>query len=67
MLLRNGADLAGCERFGLHLQIDFGVNVCSVERDVAQPSTDGVDVDARAEKMGSRRMPNGMRAHPFVR
>jgi len=61
------ADLASCKRLRLHFQIHFRVNIYGVERDVPQPGTDGVDVDARPEKMGCRRVPNRMRAHSFVR
>jgi hypothetical protein len=43
------------KRLHLHFQIHFRVNISGVERDVPQPGTDGVDVDARPEKMGCRR------------
>jgi hypothetical protein len=33
-------DFAGCKRFGLHLQIDFGVDIGGVEGDVAEPCAD---------------------------
>jgi len=52
---------------GAHIGCLRIINICSVKRDVTQPSTDGVDVDARAEKMRCCRVPDGMRAHPFVR
>jgi hypothetical protein len=61
------ADLASCERLSLHFQVHFRINICRVEREVTQPSADGVDVDACAQKMGRRRVANGMRAHPSAR
>jgi hypothetical protein len=40
------------ERLRLGLEVDFGVDVCRVERDVPEPSANRVDVDAGAQKMG---------------
>jgi hypothetical protein len=50
-LLLVGFDLTCRERFGLHLHIDLGINVGRIEGDVAEPSTDRVDVNSRAKKM----------------
>ena len=60
-------DFASGKRLSFHFQIHFRINICSVERDVPKPSTNGVDVDARSEKMGRGRVPNGMRAHALFR
>ncbi len=43
---------ASGERLCLHFQIQLRINICSIERDVPEPSTDSVDVDTRAEKVG---------------
>ena len=50
-------DFAGRERFGFHLQIDFGVDVGGVEGDVSEPCADGVDVDAGAQEVGCGGVP----------
>jgi hypothetical protein len=42
-------------RFGR--QIDLGINVGRVDRDVPQPRADGVDVDAGAQQVGRGRVP----------
>jgi len=34
---------------------------------MTQPGAYGVNVDASPEEMSRRRVPNGMRAHPFLR
>ena len=36
----------GGEGFGLHFEVDFSIDVGSVERDVSEPASDGVDIDA---------------------
>ena len=46
-------------------KIGFGVDVGGIDRDMAEPCADGVDVDAGAEKMRSGRVADGMRADPF--
>ena len=58
---------ASGERLCLHFQIHLRINICSIERDVPEPSTDSVDVDTRAEKVGRGCWPNGMRAHALLR
>jgi hypothetical protein len=57
MLLRlSRSHFAGCESFGLHLQIDFRIDIRRVERDMTQPRPNRVDVDSGAEKMGGGRV-----------
>ena len=46
-----------CEYFGFTLQIDFGVDVGRVDGHVSEPSADGVDIYASAEKMGGCGVP----------
>jgi hypothetical protein len=46
------ARVTGCQRLRLHLKIDFGVDVGRVDGNMAQPRTNGVDIHARAQKMG---------------
>ena len=50
-------DLALHKCFGLHLQIDLGIHVGRAEGHMAQPGSNGVDVNAREQKMHRRRMP----------
>ena len=50
------------EHFGFTLQVDFGVDVGGVDRDVAEPRADGVDVDAGAQQMRGGCVPDGVRA-----
>ena len=45
---------AHAERFRFHVEVCLGVDIGGVERDVAEPSTDGVDIDTGAQKMGGR-------------
>ena len=35
----------------LHLKVDFCIAIRRLERDVAEPRADGVDIDARAEQV----------------
>ena len=56
-----GTDIAGSESLGLRLQIDLRVDIGSIERDVAQPATDRVDVDASAQQMRGRRVADNVR------
>ena len=51
--------------FGLHLQINFSINVGSIKRHVPQPGTDCVNIDARAEEVDCRCVSNGMGADFF--
>ena len=57
-------DLALRQRLGLHFQIDFGVNIGRVERDMPEPGADGIDVHASAEQVRGRGMANRVRANP---
>jgi hypothetical protein len=50
------------EDFCFALQIDFGVDVGRVDGDVSEPGADGVDIDARAQQMCGRCVPDGVRA-----
>jgi hypothetical protein len=61
-----GFDLTCRERFGLHLHIDLGINVGRIEGDVAEPSTDRVDVNSRAKKMSRCCMTNRVWANTLV-
>jgi hypothetical protein len=45
--------------------IDPGVDVCGVDRDVAEPVAHGVDVHTASKKMGRGRAPDRVRAHLF--
>ena len=49
-----------CQNLGLRLKIDFGVDVGCVNRNMAQPCADGVDIDSGAKKTSGRRMPDGV-------
>ena len=60
-------DLAFCQRLGLHLQIDFRIDVSRVQRNMAEPRANGVDVHPSAEQVRCRRMANRVRADPFCR
>lgn len=44
--------LAVCECGGFHLQVRFSVDIGRVERNMAEPSTDRVDVNAGAKEVG---------------
>lgn len=50
------------ENLCLSLKINFGVDVGRVDRNVAQPGADGVDIDSGAKEVGGRRMPDGVGA-----
>ena len=51
---------------GFTLEVDFGVDVGRVNGDVAEPGTNGVDVDAGAQQMRCRGVSDGVRADgPF--
>ena len=60
-------DFASGERLSLHFQIYFRINIRGVERDVTQPGADSIDIDARAKKVGCRRVSNRMRAKALFR
>ena len=46
---RQVTDVEACERLGLHVEVDLSIHVGSVQRDVAEPGADGVDVDPYAK------------------
>jgi hypothetical protein len=49
---------AVCDGFRFRFQIDPGVDVCGVDRDVAEPVAHGVDVHTASKKMGRGRAPD---------
>src|SRR5712691_6941142 len=51
------------EGLGLHLQIDFGIDIGRVERDMSQPSADRVDVHSRSEEVDGRGVTDRVCAH----
>ena len=55
-------NLAVCEGFGFHLEIDFGVDIRCVQGNVAHPGPYSVDIYSSAEKVCSSRVSNAMRA-----
>ena len=64
----DGSDsrIASGQRFGLHCEVGFSVDIGGVHRDVTQPCADRIDVNARAKQMGCRCVSNGMRADLLV-
>src|SRR5580658_1844880 len=50
--------VTGRQRLGLHLKIDFGVDVGGVDGNMSEPGPDRVDVHASTQKMRSRRVAN---------
>ena len=55
------------ESLCLHLQVDLGVNIGGVDRDMPKPIADRVHVDSRFQQMHSRSMSNRVRTDPFAR
>src|SRR5437899_539774 len=53
-------DLAGAQSLGFHLEIDLRVDVRRVERDVAEPGANRVDVNAGTQQMDGRCVANHM-------
>ena len=51
----------------LHLHVNLRINVRGIERSVAKPFTDTIDVHSSLEKMCPSRMPQSVRAHSLVR
>jgi hypothetical protein len=45
------ARITGRQRLCLHLKINFGVDVSSVDGNMSEPRTNGVDVDSRAQEV----------------
>ena len=59
-------NLAVVQRFGLHFKIDLCIDVGGIERHMAQPRANGVDIHAGPEEMNGRGMPYGVGAHAFL-
>src|SRR5439155_20924293 len=49
--LPHGRHVTVCQCFRLHLEIDFGVDVGCIQRDMPQPRPDRVDIDPSAQQM----------------
>ena len=49
------------------MHVNLRINVRGIERSVAKPFTDTIDVHSRPEKMCTGRMPQSVRAHSLVR
>lgn len=60
--LFQAADINLGQRLGLHFQIHLGVDVRGVQRNMAQPSADGVDIDTCTQEVDGCRVPNRMGA-----
>ena len=55
------------QRFRLHLQINFSIDIGSIKRHVPQPGTNCVNIDTRAEEVDCGRVSNGMGTDFFFR
>jgi len=44
----------------LHLEIDFGVDICCIEGYMAKPGADGVDINTGTQEVNSRCMPDSV-------
>lgn len=67
-----GSDLCAesvgmCEHFCFSLEVNLGVDVGCSNGYMTQPGSDGVDVDAGAEQMRGRRVPDRVRADCSVK
>ena len=60
------ADGARLQGPSLHLKVDLGVAVGRLERYVAEPCTNRIDVYAGAEEMHGCRMADGVRTDPLI-
>ena len=60
-------DLTVRESLCFHFQVDLGVDIGCVDRDVPKPIADRIDVDSRFQQMHSRGMSNRVRTDPFAR
>ena len=60
--LSQAADINLRQRLGLHFQIHLGVDVRGVQRHMAQPSADRVDINTCTQQMDGCRVPDRMRA-----
>lgn len=54
--------IASGQRFGLHCEVGFSVDIGGVHRDVTKPCANRIDINTRAKQMGRRCVSNGMRA-----
>ena len=45
------------EGLGFRLQVDLGIDVRSIQRDMAEPAPDGIDINARTEEVGCGAVP----------
>ena len=54
------------QSLGFHFQVHLSVAVGGLQRDVAQPGPDGVDVDPGAEKVHCRGVTNRVRADSLM-
>ena len=54
------ANIAECQGLCFQLEIDLGVYIGRVDRDVAKPGADGVYIDASVNQMTSGRVPDHM-------
>ena len=61
-----GRYFASRECLGLHLQVGLRVDVGGVERDMSEPRSYGVEVHAGSQEMCCGRVPDCVRAQPFV-
>lgn len=64
--LFQAADINLGQGLGLHFQIHLGVDVRGVQRNMAQPSADGVDIDTCTQEVDGCRVPNRMGLTRFV-
>ena len=56
-------DIAQCHRLGLHLQVDFGIDVGGIDGGMAEPCSDGVDVHAGEHEVAGGGMPQHVRRY----
>src|ERR1039457_1878833 len=59
-------DIAMSQGFGLHFQINLRIDMRGVQRDVSQPTADGIDVDACTQQMDGTCVPHGVRTDSFL-
>jgi len=59
--------LAFRQGFGFCLEVDFGIDIRGLQRDMAEPAPDCVDVDASAQKVGRGGVADGVRADTLCR
>jgi hypothetical protein len=49
-VMADGRHVTACQRLGLHLKIDFGVDVGRIQGDMTEPRPDRVDIDPGAQE-----------------